>query len=347
MKKSLALLVLVFTLALPAVTYAQSNLDPFGGAGPDVGFGNNPGNDRTGGTGTVGAGPTSRTGQGNLGGLGDDPGPDAFAEVRVFTNDGGDAGFGLVPCSGPDCNTCSVIQLVNNVISFLVTILSVLAVIVLVFAGFKMVTSGGNQTAWEDGKSMFGNVIIGIIIVLAAWLIVDTLLGMLTRQGGLEFWGTVSCSAPISAAGTTERTANNRFFPTSNTGVSGEQYSDSAARTVLAQNGIGVNKTEAEGTSLAGINQSTVQEVIGFRESCNCAVTVTGGTESTGGHASGRYSHGTGYKFDMRHSTSVDNFIMNNFNSSGRRSDGAALYTNPDTGAVYARESTHWDVLVR
>jgi hypothetical protein len=102
---------------------------------------------------------------------------------------------GLVPCGGtgePTCNTCHVVALADNVIGFLVQMLSVLAVIVMVYAGFKMVTSGGDEGAWSEGKKAFTNVVIGIIIVLAAWLIVDTLLKGLTGTG-LEFWGSLSC----------------------------------------------------------------------------------------------------------------------------------------------------------
>ena len=100
---------------------------------------------------------------------------------------------GLVPCNGVDCNTCDIILLVNGLISFLVTMLSIIAVIVMVYTGFLMVTSGGDETKWTAAKGYFTNVVIGIVLVLAAWLIVDTLLGMLTKQGGLEFWGNLDC----------------------------------------------------------------------------------------------------------------------------------------------------------
>lgn len=94
---------------------------------------------------------------------------------------------GLVTCVGPDCNWCSLMSLVNNVVEWLIIFLSVIAVIVLVIAGFKLVTSAGNTEAWSSAKSMFTNVILGIIIVLAAWLAIDTTLVMLTG-GGINYW---------------------------------------------------------------------------------------------------------------------------------------------------------------
>ena len=92
---------------------------------------------------------------------------------------------GLVPCGGEDdpCGTEDIVKLVENVVEFLITILSALAVIVMVYAGFRMVTAGGNENEWQAAKGMFTNVVIGIIIVLAAWLIVDTILELLTGTG--------------------------------------------------------------------------------------------------------------------------------------------------------------------
>lgn len=94
---------------------------------------------------------------------------------------------GLVPCSGPDCNTNDVVGFANGLISYLIQGLGIIAVIVLVYAGFKMVTSAGDEGAWTKAKELFANVIIGIILILAAWLIVDTLLKGLTGRG-LNDW---------------------------------------------------------------------------------------------------------------------------------------------------------------
>lgn len=83
---------------------------------------------------------------------------------------------GLVTCKGPDCNFCSFVVMVNNLIEWLVGFLTLAAVLALVYAGFKLVVSGGDQGAMTDAKKMITNIIIGFVIVLSAWLIVDTLM---------------------------------------------------------------------------------------------------------------------------------------------------------------------------
>src|SRR6056297_744604 len=78
---------------------------------------------------------------------------------------------GLVPCGRTgqaDCQTCHVVQLVSNVNAWLVGILAIVASIMFVIAGFRLVTSNGNPSVLQDAKSMIINVAIGFVIVLAA-----------------------------------------------------------------------------------------------------------------------------------------------------------------------------------
>lgn len=246
---------------------------------------------------------------------------------------------GLVPCSGPDCTTESVVGLVNNIIGWLISALGVIAVIVMVYAGFKLVMSAGNENEWGKAKELFQNVIIGIVLILAAWLIIDTVLKGLTGKG-LDGW-TKELAAPIP------NVSNPSLTGSSNAAGAG-QYTDTEARQALAAAGISVNKTELQGTSLNGINQATINEAIAFKQACGCSVVITGGTESTGNHKSGTYSHGSGYKFDMRVNTDVDNYITSNYTYVGPRSgDGALMYRSSDGKKIYAKEGDHWDVLVQ
>ncbi len=107
---------------------------------------------------------------------------------------------GLVPCGGPgeeSCQMCHVAQLVNGVISWLVMILGTIAAIIIVYAGFKLVTSGGNQHAKEEAKELINNMLIGYVIVLAGWLLIDTGMKMLLVDGEtkLGMWNQLSCVA--------------------------------------------------------------------------------------------------------------------------------------------------------
>ncbi len=137
---------------------------------------------------------------------------------------------------------------------------------------------------------------------------------------------------------------------TSSAWASGYKMSQSSAAYQLSGNGITwsssgncTNRYNSTCTSFEQINSGTVDGIISFRKATGCAINITGGTET--GHASGTYSHWNGYKVDINPRTCVDNYIYAHYNFIGYRSgDGAPQYQSPG-GNIYARESTHWDIL--
>jgi len=275
---------------------------------------------------------------------------------------------GLVSCSGLDCNACELVKTTNRVVNFFITLLTIAATIMFVMAGFKLVTSGGDTSARQSAKNMFVAILIGFIIVLSAWLLVDTVLKTLTQddsgQGlGLEAWTTIECGG-ITNTKTKNDNTYNADVDSSAPGLcvgatcSGDQgdglrgsvdtgggLSDTAARSVLSSSGVTVWESGPGNTSLEGINTATLNEVVNLKSACNCNVVVTGGTEA-GFHADGQYSHENGYKIDVDDSNDVTSYITNNYTYTGVRSDGATLYQSPG-GTVYAKEGNHWDILVR
>ena len=99
---------------------------------------------------------------------------------------------GLVPVECRNdvraCNFCALLKMGENIVDLLFQLLVIVAVILIVVAGFKLVTSGGNPQALESAKSMLANVIIGFVIVMSAWLIVDTIFRMLAQENeGINF----------------------------------------------------------------------------------------------------------------------------------------------------------------
>jgi len=120
----------------------------------------------------------------------------------------------LSGCTGTDCSACNVVHMVNGGITWLIGILFVVFAVIMVVAGVGLVTSGGNQSALEAAKSKFTNAIIGLIIILSAWLMVDTimrgLVGSDDNEGklgstfndkgeatGWLFWFEVTCQKQV------------------------------------------------------------------------------------------------------------------------------------------------------
>lgn len=106
---------------------------------------------------------------------------------------GSGAGTGLVPCDGPICEFCDFVQLIKNVVDWLIGILGVIAAIMFIVSGLKLVTSMGDVAAKEKAKNMMINAAIGFMIVLAAWLLIDLFIEMLTKAEFAETWNWIKC----------------------------------------------------------------------------------------------------------------------------------------------------------
>jgi hypothetical protein len=89
-------------------------------------------------------------------------------------------------CQGADaatkCGVCDLAQLAQNILNTAIFVLIVLSAVMFAWAGWKMLSSGGNSSEYAAGKRIFGNVIIGLLIVLGAWVVIDTLMKTLVRQ---------------------------------------------------------------------------------------------------------------------------------------------------------------------
>ena len=81
----------------------------------------------------------------------------------------------IVPCDGVDCTVCDLATLAQNLINTGVFIFVFFSALLFAYAGFLKLTNEaiGKQA---DANSIFKNVAMGLIILLAAWLVVDTLM---------------------------------------------------------------------------------------------------------------------------------------------------------------------------
>jgi hypothetical protein len=105
---------------------------------------------------------------------------------------------GFVTCEGSGCSACNLVDMINKIIFWLFGAVFVIFAVLMAVAGFGLVTSGGNQSALDAAKSKFQNAIIGIIIIMSAWLIVDTVMKGLLAGGtgsiaGFGPWAEVQC----------------------------------------------------------------------------------------------------------------------------------------------------------
>ena len=117
---------------------------------------------------------------------------------------------GLVPCGRsvndpetPDinesqpCTACDLLRLAQNVLKFAFVIAFLIVVGFIVYGGFRWIFSGGKEQNIKAGQQIITNAIIGLVIILAAWIIVNTIFWFIAQAGGTEeyigTWYKIKC----------------------------------------------------------------------------------------------------------------------------------------------------------
>jgi len=90
------------------------------------------------------------------------------------------------PCSslnGLNCSssTSTLSGLIVYVINILLGIAGVLAVLFFIIGGFFYITASGNEETAEKGKSIVINAIIGLVIIILSYVIVNVISGLVTN----------------------------------------------------------------------------------------------------------------------------------------------------------------------
>jgi hypothetical protein len=71
-----------------------------------------------------------------------------------------------------------------TVINLVLTLLSIIAVVIVLLGGFKWMTAAGNEEKVADAKKLLAAGVIGLVIILAAWGIASFALNELGNATG-------------------------------------------------------------------------------------------------------------------------------------------------------------------
>lgn len=98
----------------------------------------------------------------------------------------------LVPCGADDdlCTACDLFVLAQNVLKFAFEIAFLIVVGFIVYGGFRWIFSLGKEENLKAGQKIITNAIIGIVIILSAWIIVNTVFWFIAQAGGDDYRGT-------------------------------------------------------------------------------------------------------------------------------------------------------------
>jgi hypothetical protein len=104
-------------------------------------------------------------------------------------------------CECEPCTLCHLFVLFKRIVDFLAKdILFPLAVLMIIIGGVMFLTAAGNPERIGTAKKILTSTVMGLVIIFLAWLIVDTIIMVLTPANSpFRNWNEIDCPLPEEA----------------------------------------------------------------------------------------------------------------------------------------------------
>ena len=114
------------------------------------------------------------------------------ASATVFDIWAGTGSGGATCNVGGPCTFCDALKVISNIINSLMFIVFPLAILMIVYGAIRLMMAGGSDEAVKTGKDAVTNAVIGIVIALASWIIINEVLHILTGRADFP-WNQIQC----------------------------------------------------------------------------------------------------------------------------------------------------------
>lgn len=84
-----------------------------------------------------------------------------------------------------------VLQVIQNILKIVVTLATLVMVFYIVIAGLQFIMSGSSGDALSKAKTRITNVVIGLVVLLVAWLLIDYVMKTIYDQGKFGPWNSI------------------------------------------------------------------------------------------------------------------------------------------------------------
>jgi hypothetical protein len=114
---------------------------------------------------------------------------------------------GLVPCGNegePVCNLCFLIKGIDDLVDWGLGILIIVALLAIFVSGIMYIVSIGDNQMMETSKNFMKSAVIGVVVFLCAWLVVNITMNILgvninSITGYGNWWNfDIICDVPYS-----------------------------------------------------------------------------------------------------------------------------------------------------
>jgi len=102
------------------------------------------------------------------------------------------------------CGLCDALIVGRNIIEDMFKVAFILATIFIAYGGFRLMTAGGNEKNVTTAKSIIQSAVVGLLIALVAWLLINTIITSLANGNATAAWNNIECGTGGSISGPRE-----------------------------------------------------------------------------------------------------------------------------------------------
>ena len=111
----------------------------------------------------------------------------AFGQSNQVTNGLQTTGLQSLFGTGGLNNSQSLSDLIVNIVRIMLMFAGIVAVAFVVIGGYQYVTSAGNEETAEKGRKTVVNAIIGIILIVLSYVIINVIANLVSTNSGYGF----------------------------------------------------------------------------------------------------------------------------------------------------------------
>ncbi len=90
------------------------------------------------------------------------------------------------------CTLCDALIVIRNIVNILFEIAIPITTIIILWGAIQLMISGGSEEKVKRGRATITGAVTSLVIALAAWLIVNEILHLLTGQPNFP-WNQINC----------------------------------------------------------------------------------------------------------------------------------------------------------
>lgn len=119
-------------------------------------------------------------------------------DVRVtYSGDPSDPNGNVEMCITGECTTCGLVTLASNLINFAIFLAVIAAALLFAYAGGLYIFSAASPGNISKAHRIFWDVLLGLLFILAAWLVIDTVMKVLYGNDASKWgpWNQILCGS--------------------------------------------------------------------------------------------------------------------------------------------------------